>query len=238
MQTSNAYFLFKRWIATGIHIAKKNILKALPKSFTSRRYIKGYATYSQAYQDVFVRIMLENKNNGFYLEIGAYDEIDHSNTYILERDYGWGGLSLEIDEIAANDFNLVRKNKCICADATTFDFRFHFEENSYPRQMDYLSLDIEPAHQTLAVLKALPLEKYRFSVITYEHDRYVSGSECMIESRKILESLGYTRIISNVLWEGRDFEDWYVDPNVVSPCIFNDYFADNIDPKLLFLRNR
>ena len=96
-------------------------------------------------------------------------------------------------------------------------------DNKYPAQIDYLSLDIEPANQTLAVLKKLPLDKYRFSVITYEHDRYVSGTKYMDESRKIFESFGYVRVVSNVLWEGRDFEDWYIDPNVVSSDVFKKY---------------
>jgi hypothetical protein len=206
----------------------------LPKSVTKRSRIGKFDTYSQACQDVFVRLMLNNKNKGLYVEVGAYDEIDHSNSYILERRHGWGGLSLEIDEVAVKDFNTIRSNKCICCDATKFDFLLYFEGNNWPTQIDYLSMDIEPARQTLSVLKRLPLDKYRFSVVTYEHDRYVSGPEYMDESRRIFESFGYVRVISNVLWEGRDFEDWYVDPNVVPSDVFQKYISDNIDPKTIF----
>ncbi len=206
----------------------------LPKSVTKRSRIGEFDTYSQSCQDVFVRLMLNNKNKGFYVEVGAYDEIDHSNSYILERDHGWSGFSLEIDEVAVKDFNSIRSNKCICCDATKFDFLSYFEGSNCPPQIDYLSLDIEPADQTLSVLKQLPLDKYRFSVITYEHDRYVSGPKYMDESRKIFESFGYVRVVSNVLWEGRDFEDWYIDPNVVPSDVFKNYISENIDPKVMF----
>jgi hypothetical protein len=44
---------------------------------------------SQAGQDRFVLQSLNYKYNGFYLEIGAYNSKDISNTYILEKQYGF-----------------------------------------------------------------------------------------------------------------------------------------------------
>ena len=29
------------------------------------------------------------KRNGFFVEIGAYDGVESSNTYVLEKDFGW-----------------------------------------------------------------------------------------------------------------------------------------------------
>lgn len=92
-----------------------------------------------------------------------------------------------------------------------------------PKEVDYLSLDIEPAAQTYTVLESLPLDTYRFGVITYEHDRYVSGDEYMIASRLLLGNYGYKRVASNVSWEGRDFEDWYVHPEVVSSDVYSKF---------------
>jgi len=222
-------------VESSAHRYLKRITESiLPKSVTKRCRIGGFGTYSQACQDVFVRLMLNSKNKGVYVEVGAYDEIDQSNSYILEKEHNWVGVSFEIDEMAARDFNSIRKNKCICGDATQFDYLSHFESNNFPEQIDYLSLDIEPAIQTLSVLKKLPLNKFRFSVITYEHDRYVSGPECMAESRNIFESFGYVRVVSNVLWEERDFEDWYIDPNVIPAHVYQKYISENIDPKVLF----
>ena len=99
----------------------------------------------------------------------------------------WAGVSFEYDADKVLFFNTIRRNKCICADATTFDYKFLFEERNYPKQIDYLQLDIDPAEGTLNALKTLPLDEYRFSVITYETDVYSSGADIQDEQIKILE---------------------------------------------------
>jgi FkbM family methyltransferase len=35
------------------------------------------------------------KRNGFFVEVGAYDGVESSNTYAMEKDYGWRGLCVE-----------------------------------------------------------------------------------------------------------------------------------------------
>ncbi len=232
---ARALSFFSNHILRKLSILNSNIYLAIvPKRVRLAKSIGTYKSYSQAQQDVFVLEMLEKKRGGYYVEIGAYDEIQSSNTYTLEKNYGWNGFSIEWDEHAASDFNAVRHNKCICCDATTFDYEQHFDAHSLPKQFDYLSLDIEPAFQTFEVLKRLPLNKYRFSVITYEHDMYVSGPEYMHASRKLLESFGYKLVVANVRWQGRDFEDWYVDPNVVSERIWQRYEQAEIDSLEIF----
>ena len=54
-------------------------------------------------------------------------------------------------------------------DALTLNYKNVLGNN---KRVDYLSLDIEPLTNTLACLKVLPLDEYRFSVITYETDYY------------------------------------------------------------------
>ena len=107
-----------------------------------------------------------------YVEIGADKPKIINNSYLLERKFGWRGVSFELDKSKVEFFNQHRKNKCICADATTFDYKSLFQERNYPKQIDYLSLDIDPSEATLAALKKLPLDEYRFSVITYETEVY------------------------------------------------------------------
>jgi len=179
------------------------------------RKLHERSTYSQAGQDLFVIDMLSNKNNGFYLEIGASHPFESSNTFLLESCLNWNGISIEIDEATANTFNLFRKNKAINCDATNVDFITLFRENAVPKVLDYLSLDIEPAENTFKALLSLPMNDYRFAVITYEHDRYVSGDKFMNLSRDYLTMLGYTLVFPNVKFRGRDFEDWYIDSNLI-----------------------
>jgi hypothetical protein len=206
----------------------------MQKDVESHRIVQGYNTYSQAHQDLFVRLMLDFKREGIYIEIGASEPKQSNNTYILEYELGWHGFSLEIDTKLSDEFNEVRHNKCICADATSFNFRDAFIKNHYPSRIDYLSLDIDPASVTYLALKNLPLDDYRFSVITYEHDNYASGPEFMLKSRQLLESYGYVRVVSNVLCCGRDFEDWYIDPSHILSDTYKRFVSTNIECDKIF----
>jgi hypothetical protein len=173
----------------------------------------------QANQDSFVLNALKEKRNGVYVEIGANDPFSWSNTYLLESEYDWTGVGFEIVPSLVDAYNNNRKNPCIAADATVFNYLEYFQVNKFPKQIDYLQLDIEPAQQTLAALYQLPIHEYRFSVITYEHDLYASPENLLIKSEAmgILKSLGYRMVAENVTDgdPGRPFEDWWIDPNVV-----------------------
>lgn len=51
---------------------------------------------SQLGQDIQVlHEIYKGKKNGYFVEIGAYDGIEYSNTYLMEKDYGWKGLLIE-----------------------------------------------------------------------------------------------------------------------------------------------
>ncbi len=50
---------------------------------------------SQLKQDLFVLLESRFKRNGFFVEFGATNGIDLSNTYLLEKSYGWTGILAE-----------------------------------------------------------------------------------------------------------------------------------------------
>jgi hypothetical protein len=187
--------------------------------------------YSQAYQDIFVLSILDGKRNGTYVEIGGDHPVIISNSYLLETEFDWKGISFEIDETKIDGYNALRKNKCICADATTFDYKSLFKEKEFPKQIDYLQVDIEPAWQTLNALNALPLDDYRFSVITYETDIYKDGPDAGEEAMEILLSKGYELVVRNVANQNNPYEDWYVDPNVVDMEIVEKFIQKSRLPK-------
>jgi hypothetical protein len=180
--------------------------------------------------------MTDFKRNGFYVEIGASDPIESSNSYILERDYSWNGISFEIDYSLCKKFNSFRSNICLNVNATTFSFLNYFEENHLPKNIDYLSLDIDPSVATLKALKELPFSDYRFAIITFEHDFYLSGTDVMNESRNFLKSHGYKIIVSNVLCTGRDFEDWYVHPKLIDEKNYKLFQNSHIECSKIFER--
>jgi FkbM family methyltransferase len=50
---------------------------------------------AQILQDLFVLHELNAKRNGFFVEFGATNGVDLSNTYLLETDYEWTGILAE-----------------------------------------------------------------------------------------------------------------------------------------------
>lgn len=185
--------------------------------------------YSQSYQDMFVLTMLNGKKNGIFVEIGAHDPKFINNTYLLESQFDWNGLSIDIEygsEIGFKREN--RKATFVLHDALTLDYKKLFTDNNLPNRIDYLQIDIEPQINTFNCLKKIPFDDFKFSVITFETDYYDTNTDqptkemVRNESRKILESYGYVLVAGDVCNVGNDpFEDWWVDPTVVDLELIN-----------------
>src|SRR6187397_1934821 len=50
---------------------------------------------AQLFQDLFAQFELQGRKAGFFIEFGATDGMELSNTYMLERHYGWTGILAE-----------------------------------------------------------------------------------------------------------------------------------------------
>lgn len=187
--------------------------------------------FSQAFQDIFVLSALGGKEGGYYLEIGGDHPIEINNSYLLETSYGWKGLSFEIDQTKVDYYDKIRNNPCICSDATKVDYAKVLKEHQFPIQIDYLQVDIEPSWQTLKALRKLPLDQYRFSVITFETDLYKDGPGAATECHELLREYGYELLVKNVANEGFPYENWYIDPLVVDSNIINVLKNTSDEPK-------
>ena len=175
-----------------------------------------YKSNARENQDLFILKVLDKKINGTYLEIGANLPIQDNNTYLLENEFNWTGVSVEWDVNLSNYFNIIRKNPCIAADATNIDYNKLLNLCNLPDHIDFLQLDIDPPNNTFKALNRIDFNKHSFSIITYEHDFYAGGSNEREESRKILEANGYTRIFSDVMHDDVMFEDWYINEKYMS----------------------
>lgn len=71
------------------------IIQQLEPHIASRalKHISG-AT-SQIGQDLFALISSNFKTEGFFIEVGATDGVELSNTLILEKEFSWGGILVE-----------------------------------------------------------------------------------------------------------------------------------------------
>jgi hypothetical protein len=187
-------------------------------------------THVRTIQEEFIINILNGKREGYYVEQGAFHSSNGSNTYLLEKDYGWNGVSFEINKDFREEFIQNRSNPCM-GDALDFNYISYFEENNFPKQIDYLQVDIDAGYDnfgkpvgnpylTLHGLLAIPLNQYRFSIITFEHDAnmYWRNIEMRDVQREILDSLGYSLVVRT------EHEDWWVDPKVIPLNKYRDYF--------------
>jgi FkbM family methyltransferase len=77
-------------------------------------------SYSQLGQDLNVLQIYNNKKNGFFIEIGASDGIELSNTYLLEKNYNWNGICIEPLPERFNKLHINRPHS-ICINKAVFN---------------------------------------------------------------------------------------------------------------------
>lgn len=77
-------------------------------------------SYSQLGQDLNVINFYNKKKNGFFIEVGASDGINLSNTYLLETKYEWKGICCE--PIPVNFEKLIKNRpNSICVNEAVFN---------------------------------------------------------------------------------------------------------------------
>ena len=178
---------------------------------------------SQAGQDRFVRYILNNKENGFFLEIGSNHPEHNNNTYILEKMYNWRGIMVEYDNKWLPQYKAMRPNSChIIDDATIIRYDEVLKNCNAPLNCDYLQIDLDVDNKstltTLELLDEQIFDKYKFATVTFEHDIYLGNYFNTREiSRNIFAKRGYVRCFSDICSNKRSypFEDWYVHPDLV-----------------------
>ena len=197
--------------------------------------------YSQSHsdwlQESFVISMLKEKTNGYYIEVGSGLPFKGNNTFILENVFDWHGVGLDLNQGTVSEYNKNRKNKSICVDAITFDYKNYLEKNNFPKQIDFLQIDIDSGtwqkqkysgNGNLLALVNIPLTDYRFSVITFEHEEITNYKNKSIKNaqREILSGFDY------ILLGSTGLEDWWIDPKAIPKEIYeNQYFIDSV-PKI------
>jgi hypothetical protein len=171
--------------------------------------------YSQADQDIFVLSMLDGLERGTYLEIGAAWPDHSSNTALLELNFGWTGISLDYVDDYPQMWKDFGRKSFVQGNGQTVNFDDLL--SNMPRVVDYLSLDCDPGIITFEILQRLPLDAYKFRIITFEHEDYCEGPAVKLASRKFLTAHGYQLIVNNISDHGiaRDYEDWWVHPGYV-----------------------
>ena len=166
--------------------------------------------YSQVWQDIFALVVNDAKRDGTFVEIGGGQPKVGNNTWLLEKEYNWSGVSVELDQELCSMWEGQRPNtELICGDA----LEIPWDDLDLPSKMDYLSFDLEPPEVTLEVLKKFPLDKYQFNCITYEHDMYRQWGDT-VGHRDIFSEHGYDLVGFQIHNGPCCMEDWYVHESI------------------------
>jgi FkbM family methyltransferase len=81
--------------------------------------------YSQDEQDKFVAQLFKNKKEGFFIDIGAYDGINISNTLYFEKELSWKGICIEPNPIVFENLKINRQ--CVCLNCCVSDKKGYFK---------------------------------------------------------------------------------------------------------------
>ena len=146
---------------------------------------------------------------------------------------GWNGMMIEYNPIWEEFYKKWRTSDYIIANAVDIDYVSICKALTYGRYLkddtviDYLQIDLDVSNEstikTLENFDKNVFDKYKFRVITYEHDLYTGwcGEDTRRRSREIFERRGYLRVFGDVKHNLSPnwcvaFEDWYVMPDLVN----------------------
>ena len=77
--------------------------------FIKNRFFLKKKTYSMDKEDLEVINYFENKNNGFYVDVGCYHPLHRNNTYLLFKK-NWSGINIDVSSFSIDLFNFMRPN--------------------------------------------------------------------------------------------------------------------------------
>ena len=176
---------------------------------------------SQFCQDLWVDNVLNKKNNGYFIDLGCYEYKNINNSYFLEKERNWKGLAVEIEERFKNEWIENRPNTIFLnEDATKIDYEMVLEKNNFPKEIDYLSIDLEPALISIQALYKIINTNYIFRTISFETD-YYNEKSTRDPSREFLKNNGYI-FIKDIGWsDGNPVDDLYIHES-----IYNSTFTD------------
>ena len=202
----------------------------LRKSF--RKFFLKRFEYSEAGQDIFALNLIGK--NGTYLEVGGFKPKLDSNTYILESQNNWRGITIEFKKELQSLWSSCkeRKNRIYFEDALKFDYKTALEENNLPLHLNYLSCDIDPRDKTFEALKKILKEGLSFDFISFEHDDYTSDESYHKLASEYLIPKGYKIAVNNIYPKNKKnkiFETWFVNSKInFEPIEFSEWKNNNL----------
>ena len=176
-------------------------------------------------QDVFVYSLLPIVG-GTFLEVSCGHPVDCNNTFLLESETDWAGVSVDIGDVEkVFQWSEVRTAEFYRVDATSEALTRRIKEGLDNLHVDYLSLDVDFGPFTN--LTHLALERVlnagvSFKCCTLEHETFKYGPANRDFTRKLLHDRNYIMLFESVSFpDGSEWEDWWVDPKYFNQDVLN-----------------
>ncbi|MSP06528.1 MAG: FkbM family methyltransferase [Candidatus Fonsibacter sp.] len=202
-------------------------------------------SHSQLRQDLFVLNQLKFKKNGFFVEFGATNGINLSNTYLLEKKFNWDGILAEPakvyhEELTKNrncyiEKNLVWKNSgstLIFIEASIkelstikqyFKFDTHVRENDKQYPVDTISLNnLLKKYNAPDVIDYLSIdtEGSEFDILNnFNFNSYqfrvITCEHNHTSNRDKIYSLLSSNGYKRIMSNISQFDDWYINTSII-----------------------
>lgn len=172
--------------------------------------------YGQIGQDRWVVDVFKGKRDGTFLDVGCHEHRNLSNTWALEKQFGWRGIAIDVDGSFSHGWATERPGSVfVLGDACTMDYRALLGAQHLSQPIDYLSLDLEPPERTWDCLRHILGQGIWFNAVTFETD-YYRYKDSRDPSRELMASLGYVLIKPGVPGMFGEQDDFYAHKMVLT----------------------
>jgi FkbM family methyltransferase len=203
-------------------------------------------SYSQYNQDVILNeLIFKNKLNGVFIDIGAFDGVEKSNTFLYEKELNWSGICVE--PIEKRYQQLIQNRECDCIHGVVSDREDDFvtfcEIDGYSEMLSGILDEYDELHKLRIInercaRKKVTYKNYRINQLIKDHniktidllDIDTEGNEL-----KILKDIDYNLVNINTIlvecnYDSTDMKEFMAQQNF--------HLATNIGADLVFVKNK
>jgi FkbM family methyltransferase len=203
----------------------------------------SYAQITQIYgelkQDAFILAVTQSKANGYFVEFGAMTGKEYSNTYLLEKGYGWQGIVSEPNPRFHD--SLYQNRSCVIDNRAVFDstgeslefvcaghgysgIKSFTSHNGDTIQVESVTLvDLLVAHNAPNYIDYISAdtEGSELRILqAFDFDRYRVGAWTIEHNYTparqpiydLMTANGYVRMLTEI----SEYDDWYVHSSLIS----------------------
>ena len=142
-------------------------------------FLDSIPSFSQLEQDRWVIAMCSGRTNGRFAEIGAFDGVSLSNTFILEKQFRWGGVLIEPNQNLFDKLKITREALCLnkAAYFRTGEILSFVPSAEYGTLADYAESDghAEKRRDTIALEGLTQVETITWDDIVQQEDFSLVG---------------------------------------------------------------